>query len=122
MAIPAAMARKYLDEGQLALIHSSWVPDPLEVLGRYDANATPAVVADSVVIVALANSNLPNCIFLVLVLLATDTDVSVHVEQWQSGTTATLQTYIRIEQQELPDRDAGEQRNHNLGFGEGRGI
>ena len=45
-AIPAAMARKYLDEGQLALIHYSWVPEPLEFLARYDANATPAVVAD----------------------------------------------------------------------------
>ena len=45
-AIPAAMACKYLDEGQLALINYHWVPEPLEFLARYDANATPAVVAN----------------------------------------------------------------------------
>ncbi len=45
-AVPAAMVQRYLEDGQLSVIHYTWVPEPLEFLARYDASATPAVVAD----------------------------------------------------------------------------
>lgn len=44
--MPAAMARRYLIDGQLSLINYPWVPEPLEFLARYDAKATPAVVGE----------------------------------------------------------------------------
>ncbi|NKB54013.1 MAG: LysR family transcriptional regulator [Rhizobiaceae bacterium] len=45
-AVPAAMAQRYLEDGQLKIINYSWLPEPLEFLARYDAIATPAVVAE----------------------------------------------------------------------------
>ena len=57
--LPAAMARRFLEERQLSIINYSWVPEPLEFLARYDANTTPAVVADIARLARDITSNYP---------------------------------------------------------------
>ena len=48
--LPAAMVRDHLAAGQLQLINYSWTPDSLEFRARYDADRSPAFVAQAAVL------------------------------------------------------------------------